>query len=267
MAQSPPEPQSAPLPGGDAPASPSPTPDASAPLPRCPVCGEPPGEEPMICPHCETPHHPDCWAYVPGCAVFGCSEQTALALRTENWPVVHRAVVEGVDSVRSSARGLQAMLVSFALVLGSIEAPGVPFLLSGLAFLGSMLWTLWSMNRAFTVKHQLRREGALETLQELQSQGDRHLAQAVAERTGRALPVPPSLAALGLSGLAVLPMVLVRGTTLPTGDSVGFLVALLAVIFYVGLKLTDRWAGYQQIWRNRLESAVVEALPRKAGTD
>lgn len=41
---------------------------------RCPVCSTEldPGEG-TRCPHCEAPHHPDCWAYLGGCATYGCT--------------------------------------------------------------------------------------------------------------------------------------------------------------------------------------------------
>jgi len=38
----------------------------------CPVCGEPVGPAPEICPSCKTPHHWDCWQYSGGCAAYGC---------------------------------------------------------------------------------------------------------------------------------------------------------------------------------------------------
>lgn len=41
---------------------------------RCPVCGEPAGDSPVLCPDCDTPHHDDCWAYNGGCAIYGCAQ-------------------------------------------------------------------------------------------------------------------------------------------------------------------------------------------------
>jgi hypothetical protein len=49
------------------------------PAPVCPVCGEPIGVAPTICPECETPHHWDCWEYNGGCAIYGCPMQARKA--------------------------------------------------------------------------------------------------------------------------------------------------------------------------------------------
>ena len=43
----------------------------------CPVCHSPLDDEPTIeCSACQTPHHQECWDYIEGCAIFGCSERT-----------------------------------------------------------------------------------------------------------------------------------------------------------------------------------------------
>jgi hypothetical protein len=42
---------------------------------RCPVCGAPIERPPRLCPSCDTPHHPECWEYAGGCAIFGCDPQ------------------------------------------------------------------------------------------------------------------------------------------------------------------------------------------------
>lgn len=39
----------------------------------CPVCANPLDLSPQRCSDCHTPHHPECWAYFGGCAVYGCS--------------------------------------------------------------------------------------------------------------------------------------------------------------------------------------------------
>lgn len=39
----------------------------------CPVCGDAVAEGPARrCPSCETPHHPECWEWVEGCARYAC---------------------------------------------------------------------------------------------------------------------------------------------------------------------------------------------------
>lgn len=47
-------------------------PDKSLTAASCPVCGTFIHERPFICPHCDTPHHQDCWDYNGGCATYGC---------------------------------------------------------------------------------------------------------------------------------------------------------------------------------------------------
>lgn len=51
------------------------SPDANDALrcPTCPVCGTGISERPFLCPHCDTPHHADCWDYNGGCATYGCT--------------------------------------------------------------------------------------------------------------------------------------------------------------------------------------------------
>jgi hypothetical protein len=40
---------------------------------KCPVCSTPVGSSRSLCNSCHTPHHPECWAYNEGCAVYACS--------------------------------------------------------------------------------------------------------------------------------------------------------------------------------------------------
>jgi hypothetical protein len=39
----------------------------------CPVCGTAVEEGPGRCARCKTPHHPECWEYLGGCAVYACA--------------------------------------------------------------------------------------------------------------------------------------------------------------------------------------------------
>lgn len=39
---------------------------------KCPVCSTPIGSTRSLCNSCQTPHHPECWTYNEGCAVFAC---------------------------------------------------------------------------------------------------------------------------------------------------------------------------------------------------
>lgn len=44
---------------------------------RCPVCGVDVVTDPQECPACHTPYHADCWSWLSGCAIYGCSHQAA----------------------------------------------------------------------------------------------------------------------------------------------------------------------------------------------
>jgi len=40
---------------------------------RCPVCGEAVCDDDAVtCFVCDVVHHPDCWRYMRGCAIYGC---------------------------------------------------------------------------------------------------------------------------------------------------------------------------------------------------
>jgi len=43
--------------------------------PRCSCCGDVigPDRPTTVCPHCETPHHTECWRYFGGCTVYACA--------------------------------------------------------------------------------------------------------------------------------------------------------------------------------------------------
>jgi hypothetical protein len=45
---------------------------ATMPCIHCPVCRELLGAAVAVCRSCDTPHHPDCWDFGGGCAVFAC---------------------------------------------------------------------------------------------------------------------------------------------------------------------------------------------------
>jgi Prokaryotic RING finger family 1 len=46
----------------------------------CKVCGEAVADGPIItCATCGTPHHRDCWEYVGGCSIYGCSSKVGMA--------------------------------------------------------------------------------------------------------------------------------------------------------------------------------------------
>ena len=48
---------------------------------QCQVCGSPDPDEWVRCVACDTPHHPDCWAYVGRCSTYACGARTSKPLR------------------------------------------------------------------------------------------------------------------------------------------------------------------------------------------
>lgn len=54
---------------------------------RCRVCGESLEiRDGVACEACETPHHPDCWEYNQGCAVFACGSTRAYRAKADETP-------------------------------------------------------------------------------------------------------------------------------------------------------------------------------------
>ncbi len=233
--------------------------------PRCPVCGEDLGDgDARRCERCDTPHHPECWEYVPGCAVFGCADEAGRTLPTESWPEAHALVVRGMRWVSRAALWLQAIPLSFALGFGLLiaGAPESPLLM--LPAVLAALATVFSMQRAFAVKAEAQRLGLFRALEESAARGEeRRLARAVAERTGRVLPFPPGILALALSCLTWLGYYWPSGGRLDDGLPMAYPVLVLAAIYYGALRLPARWVGSQRILANRLGAAIEAGAPRK----
>jgi hypothetical protein len=48
--------------------------------PVCEVCGEPIAGLHVVCIACKTPCHRDCWTFVGGCSIFGCSSKQCVSV-------------------------------------------------------------------------------------------------------------------------------------------------------------------------------------------
>lgn len=233
--------------------------------PRCPVCRE--GFEDLPsrrCGRCDTPHHPECWEYVPGCAVFGCADDASQTLPTEAWPAAHGLLVRGMRWVSLAAVALQAIPVTFALGLGLIlaGAPAHPVLM--VPFLLAAGATIVAMERAFAVKAEAEALGLFRSLEERATRGDdRRLARAVTERIGRTLPVPPGILAVALSCLTWLAIHWADGGRMNDDLPWIYPVLVLAGIYYGALRLPVEWVGSQRILANRLGAAIEAGRPRK----
>lgn len=117
---------------------------------KCQVCGSPvlKGTKAAICPACETPSHPECWAYNGGCTTYACKESPAIKnSRAKPRVVVHddrrgvphydRRAAHGqapppsfagrvVESVTRAIGMCFALFVGFAFLAGFIEAVSAP---------------------------------------------------------------------------------------------------------------------------------------------
>lgn len=102
---------------------------------QCPVCGEELADRPLTrCPHCETPHHSECWDFCEGCAIYACEGSLVVLLRraeeaTAELPVL----VEDDDHLR------EAML---SPLVRAAQVPGYMWRLIGgwLFFLAALTW-------------------------------------------------------------------------------------------------------------------------------
>lgn len=240
-------------------------------LPRCPVCGDDIPGSPRCCQRCHTPHHEECWQYVPGCAVFGCADGGAGPTAVVGWSDAHQLALEGMRWIGAATHALQATVGAFLLVIASISALGYAPLVTQALFAGCVAGVLGSMYMAFRVKWAIQGSDTGAQLRALEVEGDRHLARALQERVGRTLPLPPSLAAVVVTVPALLmifwPALLELWRAGAPPSSYGFLAgpaALLGVALYGALKLPARWVGYQRIMANRISAAIEAGQPDKA---
>jgi hypothetical protein len=227
----------------------------------CPVCGDAIGEDPRVCPRCETLHHQECWKYVPGCAVFGCADAAPLAI--EDWPHTHQLLLVRTRWVTAAARSLQGVVLCFvALItwnsLATTDPPGLFFA----AFAIFSVSTVLAMLGASSYGCRIAVDGGDRLLQLTEAQGDRRLARAVEARTGRLLPLPPIPTAALVTAFVFAPLLVRLG---PFQDVSGPLVAagLLYIILWGALAIPAAWVGRQRVLANRLRSRLDADIPEK----
>ncbi len=235
---------------------------------KCPVCGEAPGGEVRVCPRCQTPHHPDCWEYVPGCAIFACADQGASDL--SGWPMAYR-----LASLQAQAITLGTTLVFFGLptsiaLLATLANPRLLPVRSGLAVLGlGALILVAGLLLGLALRFHPEWKAALAASTE---QGDRRLRRALAERQGTPLSLSP------------WELTAVTGMLIPIGilfdslitDPLGihwqwrFLTPFLKgaavwslVIFYPVALALSRISGASRVWLHRLDASEARAAPAK----
>lgn len=104
----------------------------------CRVCGARLSPPVVACPRCEAPHHADCWDYNGGCSTYGCREQIATALVTEELPPTQ--VVSGADLFFEAFDPRQNASVMALLLLAVWRLTPAPW--NGLLFWGAILSTV-----------------------------------------------------------------------------------------------------------------------------
>ena len=116
----------------------------------CPICRSSLGESAAVCRSCETPHHPDCWEFNGGCAVFACGQNRARLVPVSDLAVTDQTPLRLDDSLPDPAKeslvppiprtetghreSLAVVLVSWIYLTVSLMAaiPAAGYLLDGL---------------------------------------------------------------------------------------------------------------------------------------
>jgi len=99
---------------------------------HCRICGDPLNTNSKHCPTCDTPHHPECWKYNSGCAVYGCGSSglKEVGVRILLW---------------SSIALVSSWLIGFgvSLLVGSEELMNALFIT--LFFGGASVWFIFGL--------------------------------------------------------------------------------------------------------------------------
>ena len=120
---------------------------------RCPVCRAEATGTLALCSQCETPHHPECWEFVGGCAVFACGETRARAIEASQLELgpgaaeplqigddllepepLHIEHAQQVERERARRESPAVMMVSWVYLAASLVAaiPTLGYVVAGL---------------------------------------------------------------------------------------------------------------------------------------
>lgn len=231
-------------------------------LGRCPVCGDGVGSAPRACPRCRTPHHPECWEYVPGCAIFACAD-TAASIGSEEWSSAQRLVMLRTSILGWGSRLILAgIVICFVLLAFGYQLFQPVFRLPiGLVVLG-MACPMADL----VIQARLARIGGLEELTRLQADGDRHLRGAIRARCSLPMKAPAweIAASLALLQLAAVNLGFVHtwdvsGAMLFDGilhRNMMVLAGACGLFVYWPLAwLASAMVGSQQVLANRFEAS------------
>lgn len=235
-------------------------------LGSCPVCGDELEADPRRCPRCETPHHPDCWEYVPGCAIFACA--SGGRPDTAAWPEAYRLVLRRVRLRRLAAWGAQVGVLAFAGFrgFGSYLPRGLHASLAAatpslfLAFLATLVLVLvLDMN----LTGRLAGEANAEVLALALEEGDTRLREQLRERAGS----PAHLSALEATLLVWVGVAV--GDALAARDLGSWVATQVAYAPYPWLvafpifRLSQAALGRPQLILNRLDASIARLDVKK----
>lgn len=235
--------------------------------PHCPVCGDVLAETPRRCPRCDTPHHPECWDYLPGCAVFGCADAAPPAIL--EWPWAHQVLAARARLTSVVAHSLQAGVLAFGAataINAASRGPLIPFIVLCLVVLGTSLVLRLGVEAVYWFSP------ARQSMKDALTQGDRQLQRAIERRVGALLPIASWKLAWGLGVALILPRFLEDSYAWWLGaaklnPAILFVLMLVLgaffgfTVFFPGLYVAERLLGSQRVLVNRLEAS--RNLPEK----
>lgn len=253
----------------------------------CPVCGDRILGPPRTCTRCDTPHHAECWDYVPGCAVFACEE--GALVRADEWPRAHRLVLWRARALVAGARALRggALALVAALPLADL-ARGTSWWLADAAMAGAwglIFLGLASVPLAWALGAVAVRSGGAELLARAGQRGDAKLADALEARASVPWARDPDDAArklgaayglgmfLAVMAVAAIPEITASGVPLLAAVLYPLAVGLVSALAgrFVGrflarplLRISAGLVGSQQILVHRLRAPLGPAKPTLA---
>lgn len=236
---------------------------------KCPVCGDCIAADPKKCPRCDAPHHPDCWEYLPGCAVYACADTA---------PREH-AVVSKLQSIISTRLmllefGAWVLLASAVYVIVgrvllsdrmALTISGVGFGLGALFIAASVQLDIWSRRHGSDLQLSTQRPQVLLTIHD-----------DVLGRVGSPLGISASTLSLGLWAAATLvflyhklfvPMYVGgQAFEMPWAffwSSVGAVTLVCGLLVYPILAVVNRLAVLGGFELRRVEAAIDQDKSRK----
>ncbi len=233
----------------------------------CPVCGDHFQTAPRRCGNCDTPHHPECWDYLPGCAVFGCAEITPPAIMS--WPWSYQVIRFRARLSSFNAHALQIGVLTFLAAVGTGNS--VPALIS-LTLFCAILFAV-GLPLQILVEIAYRLSPAHETLKTAVKHGDRRLKTVIERQAGSLVPVGSFTLARIFGALVCMPGLFndlwtsYAAGTFGIGKIFTMSVALLlvghffAILFFPLLWICEKWIGTNTVLLNRLEASL--SLPEK----